>query len=89
MGVIKQQQWAERRDRDRALGIARCLRTVLASRGKFDGQNMTKYLGEYRLQVEAQMEDEGMAIQKFAMVFESRLRKIVELIIEETANKGS
>ncbi|CAM6082408.1 unnamed protein product [Calypogeia fissa] len=89
MGVIKQQERAERRDRDQASGIARCLQATLTSKGKFDGRDVTKFLEEYCTQVEVHMVDEGVAIRKFATVVESGLRETVELIIEETANEES
>ncbi|CAM6093998.1 unnamed protein product [Calypogeia fissa] len=89
IGVMKQQERAERRDRDQASGIAWCLQATLSSKGEFDGQDVTKFLEEYRTQVEVHMVDEGVAIRKFAMVVESGLRETVELIIEETANEES
>ncbi|CAM6125445.1 unnamed protein product [Calypogeia fissa] len=89
MGVIKQQEKAERKDRERASGIARCLQATLAAKGKFDGRDVTKFLEEYRTQVEVHMVDEGVAIRKFATIVESGLRETVELIIEKTANEES
>ncbi|CAM6082268.1 unnamed protein product [Calypogeia fissa] len=89
MGVIKKQERAERRDRDQASSIARCLQVTLSSKGKFDGRDVTKFLEEYSTQVEVHMVDEEVAIWKFAMVVESALRETVELIIEKTANEES
>ncbi|CAM6082392.1 unnamed protein product [Calypogeia fissa] len=89
IGVMKQQERAERRDRDQASGIARCLQATLAAKGKFDGRDVTKFLEEYCTQAEVHMVDEEVAIRKFAMVVESGLRETVELIIEKTANEES
>lgn len=79
----------ERKGRDQEMRASRCLQAVLLSRGKIDGQDVTKYLEDYKIQVEVQMVDVKIAIKKFVTVAVTSLRESIQLIIDRSIDEGS
>lgn len=74
MTEIRERESLERKEKDQEMRASRCLPAVLTNKGRFDGQDVTRYLEEYKTQVEIQMVEEIVVIRKFVTVVETSLR---------------
>lgn len=80
----RERETLERRERDQEMRASRCLQSVLTNKGRFDGRDVTKYLEEYKTQVEIQIVEEVVAIRKFVTVVETSLRESIQVLVDKS-----
>ena len=82
--VMKAQEAKEKQEKEQASRSSKCLHSILSTKGRFDGKNVTKYLKDYLTEAEIQRMDEVTSVQEFSTLIEPELRSLVTNIAKST-----
>ncbi|CAM6105384.1 unnamed protein product [Calypogeia fissa] len=75
--AMKEQEAKEKHEKEQASRGSKCLHSILSTKGRFDGKNVTKYLKDYLTEAEIQRIDEVTSVQEFSTLVEPKLRSLV------------
>ncbi|CAM6110169.1 unnamed protein product [Calypogeia fissa] len=75
--AMKEQEAKEKHEKEQASRGSKCLHSILSTKGRFDGKNVTKYLKDYLTEAEIQRIDEVTSVQEFSTLVEPELRSLV------------
>jgi len=78
--TMKVQEAKENQEKEQASRSSKCLHSILSSKGRFDGKNVTKYLKDYLTEAEIQRMDEVTSVREFSTLVEPELRSLVASI---------
>jgi hypothetical protein len=82
--VMKAQEAKEKQEKEQASRSSKCLHSILSTKGRFDGKNVTKYLKDYWTEAEIQRMNEVTSVQEFSTLVEPELRSLVTNIAKST-----
>lgn len=75
--AMKEQEAKEIHVKEQASRGSKCLHSILSTKGRFDGKNVTKYLKDYWTEAEIQRMDEVSSVEGFSTLVEPELRSLV------------
>lgn len=87
--AMKEQEAKEKSEKEQANRSSKCLHSILSTKGRFDGKNVTKYLKDYLTEAEIQQMDEVTSVQEFSTLVEPELRSLVTNIARASINDSS
>lgn len=87
--AMKEHEAKDKHEKEQESRSSKCLHSILSTKGRFDGRNVTKYLKDYLTEAEIQRMDEVSSVEEFSKLVEPELRSLVTNIAKMTINNST
>lgn len=87
--AMKEEEAKEKSEKEQSSRSSKCLHSILSTKGRFAGKNVTRYLKDYLTEAEIQRMDEVTSVKEFATLVEPELKTLVASIAKEAVDDFS